>query len=348
MKPHKLVRVLNAFGSIHLRDPSVAGLVLRYLKRDFKSMSSADLISTVRNLGNMEIRNSPVYNQIGFELSKRELSLPELVDFLSASRQARVRDYTLIERATASALSAMNSGERNEMKQICRLCTELRLLGITDKGLLDKAFTEISPLKLPTSSLIEITRCGDVIAREKLQPFINEVISSICLLNKKSELLDAAVIIDSTFESVNHSASAIAKISEQLVAIRGKTCIYDVPRLADILNRRGIENAMVWLCIVNDIKAGLIDFEPEDLLKTAQLLHDVPADILGDNRGLLANEVASWSLKRWEEFTTDQWTRITELITRDAVTCSQWHRDELKKWTPNISLANSSSDVNAV
>jgi len=297
----------------------------------------------------MEIRNSPVYNQIGFELSKRGLSLPELVDFLSASRQARVRDYTLIERATASALSAMNSGERNEMKQICRLCTELRLLGITDKGVLDKAFTEINPLKLPISSLIEITRCGvDVIGADQQQPFINELINSISLLNQKSEILDAAVIIDSAFESVDDSASAIAKIANQLVTIRGKMCSYDVPRLADIFNRRGIEKSRVWSCIVNDIKAGIIDFEPEDLLRTAQLLHDVPADILGDNRGLLANEVASWSLKRWEEFTTDQWTRITELITRDAVTCSQWHRDELKKWTPNISLANSSSDVNAV
>ena len=344
MKPYQLIRVLHAFGNVHLRDPAVAGLCLRYLKRDFKTLSSADLTSIVRNLGALEIRNSNVYNQIASEISKRELSLQDQLSFLTASREARVRDYCLIERITASANKAIESGDRDNLILACSLCSELSLLGIPDEALLRKAFSAIQPLKLPISSVIKLTRAGlDIIEPERLKPFVDYLCESVVLLNKKWELVDVAIIGHST-----GSVSVVQDIAQRLVAIRGRGCVYDVPRLANIFVQSGIESSKVWTCIVNDIKAGIIDFEPEDLLRTARLLHDIPADILGENRSVLANEVASWSLKRWEEFNPSQWTELNELVAGHTVSCSSWHREELIKWTPKISLPHSSNSVNVL
>jgi hypothetical protein len=77
--------------------------------------------------------------------------------------------------------------------------------------------------------------------------------------------------------------------------------------------------------VLLDMDYSIENFEPTDLIRTIDCIDKVPADVI-QTKSASANTVAEWSLKRWEEFTLEEWDDIR----RFAPICSEWHRQRLE------------------
>ena len=352
MKPQQLVSVLNSFGKVHLRDPAIAGLCSRYIRRHVPSLSSDDLVNTVQSLGKLEIRNSVLLTCVFSELSRRELNLCQLHQALAASRVARFRDYLLIDRATMAVRASAMEGNAGDWPEICGILSELSHLHVPDPVLATEVVQALDPYIIPLSSLLQLARsCFQIVDRDEMLPLIEVISESIVMMTNKSNIIDAAIVMDGVLEDIETTREILKKLADRLVFIRSDPSCYDVPSLAEIFQRRGIDSAKVWKCLSSDIKSSLEDFEPVDFIKTAETFGCIPQDRLGDLNSSLANEIAEWSLKRWEEFDSHEWEKLkTSLTVTEHFTCNPFYRDELNKWglSSNLVKVNANHSVKSI
>ena len=286
------------------------------------------------------------------ELAKRHLSLSQLRRGLEVANEARFRDYMLIDLATVGVKKAILSEKVSEYSDVCSVVSCLSRLQVPDRSLTEMVIGRLNADDLSLKSLLLLVRSSlGVVNPEQLLPFVQNITESICVLNYKSDLLDTAMILDSVFDLLPNGQELLVQISNRLVVIRGDPSKYDVPAMAEIFSRRAIRDPKAWKCVIADIKFMLEDFEPVDLVKTARICKSMSAEVIGERSSDLANSLAEWSLKRWEEFDKTQWDELKAHLSSDqSFSCNPWYHEELQKWGPNRSLANmnSSSSVKSV
>jgi hypothetical protein len=333
MKTGQLVSVLDSFGNAQLRDPSVVGLCLRYMRGDLPKMSSDDIISIIQALGSLEIRNSHFVAHATKNLMNRTMSLVQMRNLLAATRQARVRDYVLIELVTLGVRKGLSQKIHSQV--ICGIIRELSLLKIQDEELFTEVLTAYNPENVPLSSLIDLTvACAGLVDTVLLTPVIDELVDSIPLIRSKKDLADVVCSLNTVKPILRDSISVFTSLGERLVSIRGDSPVYDVPHVATVLWEHHVRSRDVWKTLVCDIRSGFVNYEPHDFLRTAAILEKLDEGTLGEPHSVIANEMAEWCLKRWEEFTPRQWDQMRTYIASDRFACNPWCKEQMEKWHP--------------
>ena len=334
MKSNQLVSVMKSFGNCRLRDAAIAGACRRYIRKDMQTLSSDDLISVISSTGEMELRNSNFVEEILLGILKRPLTLNQFQSLLAATRSAKVRDYTLIELAADACHRALEEG--HDHANVCLVIRELSLLGVTETKLFKDAVNKVDPLRVRLKSVIALVRStAECVGNPVLlQKHLNLIRMSIGAIRTHGDLVDVAKAVDTVFDSVHDGQEFLTHLASHLVTLSRDLTRYDVPELADILSRRGVHSPTVWKVLMSDTQFAIQDFEPQDFLKAAKVFAALPADVLGAKRTVMANDLAEWSLKRWEEFETADWEMLRSLLTRpaDQFTANEWCRGQFHKW----------------
>ena len=329
MKPPQLVSLLDSFAACRLRDTHVAGICSRYIRRNLSELATGDLIRIIASLGAMEIRSSNFIHEILNELLKRELSLIQFQDLLVATSEARIRDYTLIEVVSRKCFHELEHGEASEI--VINILRELYRMGVSDPKLIDACISKISPFDIPLNSVIKLVRIGA--PREDIKEHFDLIADSVCLIKQPGDLVDVLVAADKSMHIADGEASLLNLLGERLVALPRDTDRYDVVTVCETFARNQIYDEKLWAVLVEDLRFAIEDFEPTDFLRISKVFNSFPKDLISSRMRPLANDLAEWSLKRWEEFTPTEWNENLRLLTTDDhFTCNQWCRDSLTKW----------------
>ena len=334
MKASQLVSVLRSFGNIQLRDTNVVGICTRYLRKDIPVLSSDDLIAIIRSIGSMDIRNSRWIEDATRELLKRDLHLSQFASLLEATRVARVRNYVLIELASAATIRSLES--EPDLTSVTAICCELRRLQSPDVSLFSRVVDSIQPGSLRIRDLVSLASAiSGIVDADRCGPFIEEIVDSLPLIQSKSQLADAIVAVEQ-FGPINNAESVFTSFANALSNLKHESTVYDVPRVAEIFAKNDMDCIKVWKSLVRDIQYSIPDFEPRDFLKTAEVLSRLPSDFISEHRDALADELAQWALKRWEEFTPSEWSEFENLLSAEHFSCSPWSKEQLAKWRPPL------------
>ena len=348
MTPAQLVTVLDSFREAQLRDTAVAGLCARYLRRNLKLMSTSDITRSILSLAQVEVRNSGYVSNALAEVLSRSLSLKELISSMEAARLARVRDYSLIELTTLSCRASLQSGSVSDLNDACLAVEQIALMGTPDRSLFTEVVKNIDPYRLSVPALtgLVIATAGRV-EITALLPAFEVVRRNIPLLASRRTLVDVAGALDMVFDDINDATVFLVELFNRLAALRTSTESYNTARAADIAMRRELWNESTWKSLISDARFSLEDFEPKDFIATAITFGALPADILPEKRIQLANEVAEWSIKRWEEFTPAEWSTLTSALTKDTFKCSQAFSDMLMTRGSQVPSTQPSSSSSA-
>jgi hypothetical protein len=136
------------------------------------------------------------------------------------------------------------------------------------------------------------------------------------------------------FGPINNAQTVFASFADALLRAKHESTVYDVPKVAEIFAKNGVDSVNVWESLVLDIQFAIPDFEPPDFLRVADVFSKLPSDILGEQRNSLADELAQWALKRWEEFTPSEWDTLNNSLSADNFSCSPWSKEQFAKWQP--------------
>lgn len=347
MKPAQLVTVLDSFGRATVRDTAVAGLCARFLKRSLKALSVRDLTQAIRSFGCMEVRNTDFVSKALAEVLKRDLTLVQFRHLLEATRMARVRDYSLIELATIKCRASLLS--MSEMNEVCFTVQEIAKLQTPDEELFSEVTKYLDPTRVSLPALVSVVSsvAGSVEPSALMGP-LSVIRRTIPLINSRQSVVDLAAVVDRLYEELDRPDEFLEELCTHLVTLRSVSEPYDTPKLAAIAEKRSLWNEGVWRTLASDTRFSMENFEPKDFLAAARVFSTVPADVIPAKRIQLANEVAEWSLKRWEEFKQAEWSELTELLKMtDSFKCNQWCIDEITKKGADLSLIHSRLSASA-
>ena len=344
LKPGQLVSIMKSYGTCQLRDTAMLGLCMRYLGRDHSALSTKDLISIVSSLGGVEIRSTHLISLILSELLKRELTIDQFCDLISAARSARYRDYALAELAVLKGRKVLDQKERRNWDQLCRLVHELNLSGIDDVTFCEEIISVVDPDSVSLESLIALVSASvGIVETDSVLNHFNVIRDSVILIEETSQILLVASSVDRAKENLPFACDLLVELGARLVDLPRESETYNVASLAEIFHKNQIYPEKLWKALLSDTRICLPDFEPNDFLTAARTFAELPPELLGKRFPAVSNELCEWALKRWEEFGLSQWNELKEiLLSKERFACSDWAKHELDKWGEVIAKSKKS------
>jgi len=256
------------------------------------------------------------------------MGIHEYTQLLHALASCRVRDFAAIEIAIDSALNSLAIPTSKSLIENIDLLYAVSKFEVKEIEFANTVLTMAnrSPYELPIKSIVRLLdssrRMG--VETESLSRLLEVALESISLISKASDLLKISHALD----DLGDIDSLRIVVQRYLQLPRGMQK-FNVSELLEILARNDMIESDVWVHVFQDLENSIEHFDSIDLVRSMQSVEKLPADVV-QVKAPVANLIAEWSLKRWEEFSKSEWDNMRKL----APLCSEWH----SKRIDNVSL----------
>ena len=192
-------------------------------------------------------------------------------------------------------------------------------MGLPDVKLLNTILDQLDPYDMSCRSLVKLLHSVPLhvsSVNANFHTWLTVAIQSIGLITAPSDILRLAIVIDMIQPDSLLVKDVWGKLVQRYMSLSPCVQKFNVATLANIFQKRGFMDHELWNRLANDLHYSIENFEPEDLINAANVVHFAPEDVIS-SKSPVANILAEWSIKRREEFNTSEWTLIQK-ITQDC------------------------------
>jgi hypothetical protein len=312
LDPRQLTNILSSFAACHLRDTKVTGHILRRLRStSMNGLSVIDKIKVIDSLGAVGIKNSVFVSELVSEILAEESKL-ELSDFahlLKALGRCRIRDHAVVELASDKAQASVRENPIN----VVNIAVELAKIGFADRSLTSSIYNTASPFDVPTRYLVKFLDSTPTSVMQDNAPrfsdWLHAASESIILIQRPTDLLRLSTVLDRVQHDLVVEKEVWQKIADQYMNLEPCVQRFNVSQMARIFHKRGILDQRVWSKLYRDLEYSIPNFDPEDLIKVARVVHSVPENVI-ESKSSVANLITEWSLRRQAEFNPSEWSAL--------------------------------------
>jgi hypothetical protein len=316
MNPSQLQTVLKAFADCHLRDPKLIGkIVRRFRVHGSSGLSHENKIAIIQSLGATGIKQSVFVSELVLSLLKsNSVGASEYASLLRALVTCRIRDHTVIELAVDKGIESVIS-KNEDPKNAIEIAAQLSLMGLPDAKLYNTVLDHLNPYDISCRYLLKFLHSIplDVSSvNSNHHAWLMAAIESIGLIRSPSDILRLAVVIDRIQPDVLLVKDVWGKLVSRYMCLPSCLQRFNVAALAQIFQKRGCMNKELWDRIANDLHYSIENFEPEDLISAANVIHTATDDVIR-SKSSFANVLAEWSIRRREEFSSSEWVLVQKM-----------------------------------